>query len=327
MARFRYVDPDDQKSDPFGEVNDTANEFEILLSQDKAQTSQRRFKAGEPILAQVVRITKDYIFFDLGGKSTGSLSLDEYNNNAEKIPTVGQEVQTYVREDNGSEVVLTKSLKADEANVHLMRAALENKTPIEAKVEKVNAGGFEVSVGGKRGFVPMSQMSLERIEKPDDLIGSVFQFHVMEIKEGGKNIVLSRKTLLKEEKALAAENLMKSIQVGNQYQAVITKIMPFGAFADIGGVDGLIPISEISFSRVKNIRDFIKEGEKVSVKITNIETSPKRRIGLTLKDSAESPTTEKQFEPTTFQKPQSLVQAKASGGIFASAFADAKKRK
>lgn len=292
MAKFRYHDPEEDKRDPFAQEDASASsEFEQLLAAkgDEASVTTRRYKQGEQITGTVIRVGQDFLFIDLGGKSTASLAVEEYLGSNETPPKVGEELKAFVREDNGSEVILTRALRRGETDVGVLRDAFENELRVEGKVEKHNKGGFDVSVGGKRAFCPMGHMDSGSIDNPDSYIGLVLKFNVIEFKQGGRNIVLSRRQLLREEQKSKAQEVMRTLEPGQTLRAVISRIAEFGAFADLGGVDGLIPMSELSWKRVKSAEEVVKVGQVVMVKVLKVEHAPRLRISLSLKEAGEDP--------------------------------------
>ena len=289
MANFRYIDPDEHARDPFATEDNQNTEFEKLLEVDPVNVANKRYKTGESVSGAVLQVGQEFLFVDLGGKNAGALAVDEYRAAETLIPKVGDTVQAFVRSDNGSEVMLTRTLRRGEADDSMMRNAYENKVPVEAKVEKVTKGGFEASIGGKRAFVPLSQMDNAPIPEPESFVGSVLKFHITEYKQNGRNIVLSRRGLLREEQEVKIAELLRTLEVGQTHRATITRFATFGAFADLGGFEGLIPLSEMAWKRVKNAEEVVRAGEVVNVKITKIEHSPRLRVGLSLKDAGEDP--------------------------------------
>jgi small subunit ribosomal protein S1 len=182
MAKFHYIDKDELGRDPFapetGIGEGVDNEFEKLLSSETVEVRTRRFRQGESVTGKVLSLGDEFIFVDLGGKNAGALAVDEYKGGDALIPKVGEEVTVFVREDNGSEVILTRQLRRGETDDAALRTAWENKVPVEAKVEKVVKGGFEASLSGKRAFVPQSQMDTVASDKPEAYVGQVFKFHI-----------------------------------------------------------------------------------------------------------------------------------------------------
>ncbi|MES2615447.1 MAG: S1 RNA-binding domain-containing protein [Bdellovibrionota bacterium] len=327
MARYQFIDPEEQGRDPFASdesfSSQNTTEFETMLQSETDIPFGKKYKPGEPVAGSVASVGADFIFVDLGGKNAASISCDEFLSAGMTLPKMGERITAYVRTDNGSEILLTRSLKRGDVDELLIRNAFESKIPVEAKIEKINKGGFEATIGSKRCFVPMSGMELHRIENPDVYIGSVFQFHIIEMK--GRNIVLSRKSLLREEQETKAAKTLELIQEGQIYKATVTKLMNFGAFASMDGLEGLISMNELSAKRVKNAEEVVKVGDVVSVRVLRIERSPKLRIALSLKDGSEgsqwSEYQDKKVTKTNSQEPMN-----ENNNIFAAALNKAKRR-
>jgi small subunit ribosomal protein S1 len=154
--------------------------------------------------------------------------------------------------------------------------------PVEGKVAAVIKGGYEVTVGGLRAFCPFSQMELRRVETAEEYVGRVLEFRVTTYGESGRNIVVSRRQLLEERAAKDAEETRKKIVVGALLPGTVAALVDFGAFVDLGGVQGLVPLSEISHSRVGRPADRLRVGEAVTVKVLRIDEE-KGKVTLSLK--------------------------------------------
>ena len=324
MTKFRFIDPDEQGRDPFASEDQNTTEFETMLEAEKDIPFGKKLKTGEGVSGVVVSVGAEFVFVDLGGKNAGSIACDEFLSGGYSLPKVGEKLSAYVRLDNGSEILLTRSLKRSDADDMLIRNAYESKIPVEAKIEKVNKGGFEASIGTKKCFVPMSAMDIVRIENPDIYIGGVFQFLITEIK--GRNIILSRKSLLREEQELRAAKTLELVQVGQVHKAIITRLTTFGAFASIDGLEGLISLNNLSAKRVKSAEEVVKSGDVVSVRILKIERAPKLKIALSMRDGTDD-NQWKEYQDKKVTKTQlNAPQPSEETHIFASAFGKAKKR-
>jgi small subunit ribosomal protein S1 len=287
MAKFRYIDKEENSRDPFAPTTEEANEFEQLLQDDKHIPSSRRYSMGESIEGTVVSVSPEFVFIDLGGKSSATLSTEEFTSSSLSIPKLGDNISAFVRSDNGSEILLTRTLRRNEVDDSLLRNAFEAKIPVEAKVEKIIKGGFEATVGAKRCFVPLGQMDIAHFDNPEVYVGNTFKFTITELK--GRNIVLSRKMILRQEMESKVSSILEKLEVGQSYAATITRLVDFGAFASIDGLEGLIPLSELAWKRIKKADEVVRLGDKVNVKIIKIERTPKLKIAFTLKDAGEDP--------------------------------------
>lgn len=264
-------------------------------AQKAALRGPRVVSAGrEHRLGKVVSVGPTDIFFEFGPKELGVAQRINWPEDA--LPVVGTEVEVVIERFEAAESLFICSrpgsvVKADWEN-------LEVGQTVEAKVVGTNKGGLELEVAGHRAFMPASQVSLERIPDLSVMIGEKLTCQVAQIDKRGKgNIVLSRRDLLAVERKEKAGKLKDTLNEGDTLDGVVRKIMAFGAFVDIGGVDGLVHISDISYDRVgfgeQAIGKHIKEGQQVKVKVLKIEwndADPKKsRISLGLKQLAADP--------------------------------------
>jgi small subunit ribosomal protein S1 len=176
----------------------------------------------------------------------------------------------------------------------------ENRLPVEGKVTGRNKGGFEVNVSGLRAFCPLSQIALGKIDNPDAFVGQNFEFRVTELSDDGRRIVVSRAALLKEAAASRAEEARKQIVPGAELSGRVKTLTPFGAFVDLGGVDGLLHVSEMSRRRVTDPKELVAIGQEVKVRVIKVENDGKR-ISLSMKEFEADPWSdvEERYAPGT----------------------------
>jgi small subunit ribosomal protein S1 len=243
--------------------------FADMLEESSVET--RTLEPGEKIEAEIVRISNEWIFIDLGGKSEGHLAkselLDSENNISVKE---GDSITVFLLSDNNNEKLFTTKISGAAAQAHLEQA-YHNKIPIEGHVVKEVKGGFEIKLGSIRGFCPYSQMSLRRLENAGAEVGKDISFLIIEYKENGKNIILSHRRLLEIEQEQKKEALKETLEVGMTVKGIITSIRDFGAFVDIGGLEGLIPISEISWGRVEDLHQILNLDQEVELSIMKLD--------------------------------------------------------
>lgn len=237
---------------------------------------------GQTLSGTIVSISGEEAFVSYGGPSEAVIATAEI---PEKV--VGDVVEAIVIAI-APHVRLSKKLLLGRANLEAVRLAFENEIPVVGKIAARNKGGFDVNVSGVRAFCPLSQIDLGRIENPDAYVGQSYDFRVTELSEDGRRVVVSRAALLKEEAAIRAEETRKNIAPGAMLEGRVRTIMPFGAFIDLGGVDGLLHVSEMSRRRVENPGDFVSVGQQVTVKILKVEKDGKR-ISLSMKDQEPDP--------------------------------------
>jgi small subunit ribosomal protein S1 len=170
-----------------------------------------------------------------------------------------------------------------------LEEAWQSGVPVEGLVEKEIKGGYEIKLGGTaRAFCPFSQIALRRVDSPESLIGTRLTFIITDYVEKGRNIVVSRRSLLEEEQRRIKEDAQASVSEGMIVSGRVTSLQDYGAFVDIGGLEGLLPISEIAWSRVKDVREVLTVGQQVQVLIKSIDRE-KERISLSIKDTLADP--------------------------------------
>ena len=259
------------------------------MFQETPATTKERLRPGQKIEATVVRIAREWIFLDLGAKSEGAVAKNEFTD-AEGNLTVaeGDRVQVYFLSEKNNERLFTAKVSGGAVAGHLDEAC-QNGIPVEGTVTGETKGGFEVRFSGSvRAFCPFSQMEMRRIENSEEYIGKKFAFRITKFGENGKNIVVSRRALLEEERAQQKEGLQESLAVGQTVKGVITSIRDFGAFVDIGGIEGLIPVSEIAWGRIEDIHERLAVGQEVSVTVLKLDWD-QDRYSFSLKDSLPNP--------------------------------------
>src|SRR5882724_664132 len=257
------------------EANSFAEAFEASLN----------FKTpvqGELLRGQIVSISGDDAFVSYGGPSEAVMAAAELDG-----LEVGDSVEGTVVKTS-PDIRISRKLARGKASLDLLRQMYENRLPVEGKVAARNKGGFDVNVGGLRAFCPLSQIALGKIDNPDQFIGQAFEFRVTELSDDGRRIVVSRAALLKETAAQKAQETRKAIAIGAELEGTIKTITPFGAFVDLGGVDGLLHVSEMSRRRVTDPKEVVTVGQEVRVKVIKIENDGKR-ISLSMKDQEPDP--------------------------------------
>ncbi len=263
--------------------------FEELLKSEEKKTL-RHHTPGEKLTAVVAGISGENIFLDVGGKSEGVLEAAELTDDEGNITAKpGDTIEVYFLQRKRSELIFTTKIGAGSSVAHL-EEAWRNQIPVEGFVKAEIKGGFEVTLSGNtRAFCPYSQMGLRRVEDAAAAyLETHMTFRITRFEENGRNLVVSARAILEEEREQQKEQLKQTLAEGQTVTATITSIRDFGAFADIGGVDGLIPLSEIGWSRVENINDHFSVGQQVNVVVKSIDWE-KDRISLSLKETLEDP--------------------------------------
>jgi small subunit ribosomal protein S1 len=246
-------------------------DFAALFAQHEARHAVER---GQVVKGRVIQISDEHVFVDVGGKGEAWIDRAELTDDQGRLKIkVGDEIEATVVA-TGDEIRLSHRLRQGGQAREALAVAAQTGVPVE--------GGYEVTVGGLRAFCPFSQMELRRVESEQDYVGRVLPFRVTRFAEGGRNIVLSRRALLEEEAAKAAEETRKKILPDAVLPGRVVSLADFGAFVDLGGVQGLVPMSELSHARVERAGDRLTVGEHVTVKVVRVDET-KGKITLSLK--------------------------------------------
>ena len=240
------------------------------------------------ISAKVIGISDSDIMVDIGFKSEGLINRSEFNN--KDLPEIGSNIDIFLEkfEDTDGNITLSK-YKADFIKRwDELKEFCENAEPVKGKIVKRVKGGLVVDLGVIQAFLPGSQADVQPIKNFDDLINKEFDFQIVKVDELRKNLVVSRKAILEESLNEKRQELMTKIEVGAQLQGLVKNITDFGAFVDLGGVDGLIHITDFSWGRINHPSEIVSIGDEITVQIIdyNEQTS---RISLGLKQLVENP--------------------------------------
>ncbi|RLB45351.1 MAG: 30S ribosomal protein S1 [Deltaproteobacteria bacterium] len=280
--------------------DETKGFADMLAEYDKAAPSTTRVRTpsvGKEVSGRVVAINAATVFVDVGAKTEAVMDRDQLTDDDGQLTVeIGSTVTARVAEAGEGNIVLrTKMSRGADPSAELAQAQA-HRIPVTGTVMVVNKGGVEVEVMGQRAFCPISQLEARYIEDPAEYIGRKLEFRVTrhEAGRGGKaNIVLSRRALLEEEAAKRAVETLARLEVDKVMSGTVTRIMDYGAFVDLGGLEGMLHVSELGFGHVDHPSEVLSEGQAVEVKVLKIEPSedPKRpdRISLSLKALQDDP--------------------------------------
>jgi small subunit ribosomal protein S1 len=259
-----------------------------------AEEVAKRSAAEQPATAAkgvrrgtVVAIQGEDIFIDMGGKSQGVLTVSQFGVD-EPVPGVGQGVDVTIEGFDADNGLLVLSRQGA-----VMAAAWETLHEgqiVEGRVTGHNKGGLELVIDGIRAFMPISQIELFRVEDISPYVNQRFRCQVSEIDREEKNLIVSRRALLEFEAQENREKAFESLVEGQTVKGVVRNIMPYGAFVDIGGVDGLLHVKDMSHSRVDDPNKFVKQGQTLELKVLKIDKET-RKVGLGLKQAMPDPWT------------------------------------
>lgn len=257
---------------------------------DKSYAEPGRLEPGQKVKARIVKITADWIFVDLGRKGEGCLDRKELED-AEGNLTVKEEdvIAAYFLSAGENELRFTTKIAGGAAGRAQLEDAWRSGIPVDGHVVKEIKGGYEVRIAGHlRAFCPYSRMELMRVKDPGEHVGKHLPFRIVEFGDRGRNVVLSRREILEEERRAKREALKESLREGTIVRGTVARILEFGAFVDVGGIEGLLPISEIDWGRVANIRDVLSVGQELDVAVTQVDWG-KGRLSLSLKRTLADP--------------------------------------
>ncbi|EHC9966601.1 30S ribosomal protein S1 [Staphylococcus pseudintermedius] len=255
-------------------------------------------KEGDKITGEVQQIEDKHVVVHVnGGKYNGIIPISQLSTyhveNANEVVKVGDEIGAYVtkievdEENETGSYILSKRKLEEEQSYAYLQEKLENDETIEAKVTEVVKGGLVVDVG-QRGFIPASLISTDYIEDFSDYEGRVLELKVEELEPEKNRVILSRKAVEAEENEKKKAELLQSIKAGDVIEGKVARLTNFGAFIDLGGVDGLVHVSELSHEHVKSPEEVVSIGDTVKVKVRSVEQDSER-VSLSIKDTLPSP--------------------------------------
>ena len=251
------------------------------------------FAEGDVVTGHVVRIDNDEVLVDIGYKSEGVIPAGELSIRKSVDPSdevsLGEEVDALVltKEDQDGRLILSKKRARFEKAWRRIEAAAESGEPVEGGVIEVVKGGLIIDLG-VRGFLPASLVDIRRVPNLDEYMGQTIECKVIELNRSRNNVVLSRRAVLEEQRKEDRERILDRLQPGQIVEGTISNIVDFGAFVDLDGIDGLIHISELSWSHVNHPSEILNIGDTVSVKVLDIDRQ-RQRISLGLKQTQEDP--------------------------------------
>src|SRR5690348_4493640 len=258
----------------------TSADYERMM--ELYQGSMASIDEGEIVKARVQSVNDTTVVLDIGFKSEGTIAREEFKDLEPIKP--GDEVEVLLEhlEDQEGAVVLSKK-KADFMRVwKKLRLAYEHDQPVEGTLVKKIKGGVVVDLMGVDAFLPGSQIALRRVPNIDELLGQKFEFKIIKLNKRRRNIVVSRRVILENERAGKREKLMKELETNQTRKGVVKNITDFGAFIDLGGVDGLLHITDMSWGRVSHPTEMVQIGQELEVKVLDIDWT-RERISLGLK--------------------------------------------
>jgi small subunit ribosomal protein S1 len=262
---------------------------EDFASMFEASIQAKRVEKGQTIEGTIAAIGSEVAFVDVGGKGEAVIEIAELKNDAGVLEVaVGDRIQAVVVSTEGG-LTLSRRLARGAATDRQLEDAFRAGLPVEGKIERDVKGGYEVRIGRQRAFCPFSQIDIVRSTDPAQHVGRVYAFRIIEYKEGGRNLIVSRRALLEEEQRAGAVEVRRAVVVGAVLTGHVTSVRDFGAFVDLGaGVQGLLHVSEMGWSRVADTSQVVKAGDAITVKVLRVDDDG-QKIALGLKQLSADP--------------------------------------
>jgi small subunit ribosomal protein S1 len=269
-------------------VSDPEEDFASMF---EASVKARQVSRGQTIEGTIVGFGPKVAFVDIGGKGEAEIDIDELKDAEGDVEvSVGDRIHAMVVSTSGGIVLSRKGVRNAETQREL-EDAFEANLAVEGKVESVVKGGYEVRVARERAFCPFSQIDVVRTEDPQAHVGHVYAFRIIEYKDAGKNVVLSRRKHLEEQQAVRAAEVRRSIVPGAVLTGRVVSVPAFGAFVDLGaGIQGLLHVSEMSWARGTDPSEIVSPGDEITVKVLRVDEGT-QKISLGLKQLQDDPWT------------------------------------
>ncbi len=302
--------PDPDKEEPEESFAEMFESYSAGMNED--------IGVGDKIRGKIIAISDNAAFVDTGTKADGVVELDELRDDEGRLSCdVGDELELFVVAASESEIRLSKAI-AGIGGLSMLQDAQENNIPVEGKVVKVIKGGFQVEVLQRRAFCPISQIDTQYVENAEAYVGQTYSFSISRLTEGGRNIVLSRRDLLEAEQQKVRKAFMQELAEDQIITGKVTRLMPYGAFVElIPGVEGMVHISELSWSRLEKPEEAVAPGDKIDVQVLRIEPGDKQlKIALSAKQVTGDPWERVDKEITAGQKVTGKVTRCAPFGAF-----------
>lgn len=260
----------------------TEEDFAKLFEQSMNEGRQS-FEPGQLIETKIVSISGGCVFLQLGGKSEGLIDAEELKDADGKLTIrAGDDIKAYFHSAKDGELLFTTKIRGEKAGNAILETAFQNRIPVEGHIEKEIKGGYQVNIGDARAFCPYSQITFNRADAPEDLIGTKQMFRITEYAEKGRNLLVSRRVLLEEARNEKLEELKKTLKENMTVTGTVSSIQDYGAFVEIGVIRALLPISEISRERISDVKEVLSVGQEIEASIIKLDWK-NERISLSMK--------------------------------------------
>lgn len=280
-----FFDEKQQGPTPESELTAMVDSMELVPGAD--------IESGSKVSGTVVSLGREHAFIDIGVKNEAMISKQEITDGEGKLTVdIGDTVEAYVVSVAPDEIVLSKSLSVRRGKLMDLIEAMQSRIPVEGRISGVNEGGFNVSIMGKNAFCPFSQIDTRYVDSPNDYLAKTFPFVISRVENHGRNIVVSRLPLLEKDILNRIGELEEGIAEKRVLQGKVTRIVDFGLFVDLGGIEGLVHVSEVSWSRTEGLEEIFTVGQEVDCIVLKVEKAqPLRntRISLSIREACGNP--------------------------------------
>jgi small subunit ribosomal protein S1 len=294
-------------------VSEPEEDFAAMFA---ASQQAKQFQKGQTIEGTIVAIGPAVAFVDVGGKGEAVVDIAELKDRDGIIEvSVGDRIHATVVSTVGG-LTLSRRLARGHVTDQQLTDAFHSGLPVEGKIERTVKGGYEVRLARQRAFCPFSQIDITRTADPEAHVGRVYAFRIIEYKEGGRNLIVSRRKVLEEEQQEHAAELRRTIVPGAIVPGRVVSVRDFGAFVDLGaGIQGLLHVSEIGWSRVSDPSEMLKPGDEITVKVLRVDDGT-QKIALGLKQLTEDPWSTAAAKFVVGQVYKGRVARQAKFGVF-----------
>jgi small subunit ribosomal protein S1 len=263
----------------------TMEEFDQAISGALIPTEPQ---PGDKVSGKVIALSETSVFVDINAKSEGVMAIEEFVNTDGTLTVTIGEIITATVIQVSDEIRLSHRMRKKDQTFEMIQEAFSGGIPVEGHVTGTNKGGLDVSLGEFRAFCPVSQIDIDHVDDPSIFVGNSFHFSITRMDSKGRNIIVSRSKYLKDERQKKARETLARIKIGDIANGQIRRIAEFGIFVDIGGIDGLVHVSRLSWDRISNPNEIFNTGENVRVKILDINHES-GQISLSIRDAMPSP--------------------------------------
>lgn len=277
------VEPENTDPETDTELEIDNSKFEHMLEESLANIKE--LEVGDKVTGEIINITDSYIFVTLGGKRDAYAEKIDYLDKKGNLKyKIGDQLSGFVVKYSETETLIAKSLLT--VNLSVLEEAFHEKIPVKGKVTSLTKGGYNVDISGIRVFCPLSHIDAKLVIDPKQFINKSYDFLIIDFKDNGRNIVVSRRAILDEEMKRIKQETLADLNIGDVVQGTVTRLTSFGAFLDLGGIEGLLHISQFSWSRIDSPSDVLNIGDVIEAKIVKIQGE---KISLSMKALQENP--------------------------------------